>query len=506
MPRSSQGRALSSDSRSHVIVVGAGIGGLSAALDLAATGHRVTVVERHSQPGGKMRELIVGDSAIDAGPTVFTMRRVFDELFEQCERSLDDYVGLRQADVLARHSWPDQSRLDLHADIEASAAAIREFSDQREADAYRRFARDSQDIFDTLDHSFMRVERPGPVGLTRSLGLGGIPRLVATKPFRSLWSELGSRFRDTRLQQLFGRYATYCGSSPFDSPATLMLIAHAERAGVWYVDGGMRRLADAFARLLGELGAELRFDSDVTAIEVERGAVSAVKVNGDTRIGADAVVFNGDAAALTAGLLGDSARDAQADRTHEQRSLSAITWCMNTRTSGFPLHHHNVFFGSDYPDEFASIFERNSITREPTVYICAQDRGEEGGTAGGGAERLLMLINAPAGQMAAADVQRAADDAFGLLSRQGLDVDAAGAMVTAPGDFAELFPGSNGAIYGWPTHGWYGSFRRAGSATRIPGLYLAGGSVHPGPGVPMVATSGRIAAGSVRHYLQKRVN
>jgi 1-hydroxycarotenoid 3,4-desaturase len=482
------------------------MGGLSAALDLAASGLRVTVIERHPQPGGKMRELVVGDSAIDAGPTVFTMRRVFDELFEQCERSLDDYVGLRHADVLARHSWPDRSRLDLYADVEASAAAIEEFSDQREADAYRRFAGDSQDIFDTLDHSFMRVERPGPVGLTRSLGLAGIPRLVATKPFRSLWSELGSRFRDPRLQQLFGRYATYCGSSPFDSPATLMLIAHAEREGVWYIDGGMRRLADAFVRLLGELGAELRFDSHVTAIEVEHGVAGAVKVNGDTRIEADAVVFNGDAAALTAGLLGDAAKDAQADRTQEQRSLSAITWCMNTRTSGFPLHHHNVFFGSDYRDEFASIFERNSITREPTVYICAQDRGGEGGTAGEGAERLLMLINAPAVPMVAADVQRAEDDAFELLNRQGLDVHSDGAKVTAPGDFSKLFPGSDGAIYGWPTHGWYGSFRRAGSATRVPGLYLAGGSVHPGPGVPMVATSGRIAAAAVRRYLEQRAN
>jgi 1-hydroxycarotenoid 3,4-desaturase len=497
---------LSSDSRSHVIVIGAGMGGLSAALDLAASGLRVTVIERHPQPGGKMRELLVGDSAIDAGPTVFTMRRVFDELFEKCGRSLDDYVGLRQADILARHSWPDQSRLDLYADVEASAAAIREFSDEREADAYRRFARDSQDIFDTLDHSFMRVERPGPIGLTRSLGLGGVPRLVATKPFRSLWSELGSRFRDPRLQQLFGRYATYCGSSPFDSPATLMLIAHAERAGVWYIDGGMRRLADAFVRLLGELGVELRFDSHVTAIEVGRGTVSAVEVNGDTRIEADAVVFNGDAAALTAGLLGDAVREAQADRTREQRSLSAITWCLNTETSGFLLHHHNVFFGSDYADEFASIFERNSTTREPTVYICAQDRGRDGDAARKGTERLLMLINAPPVPMAAAHVQRAGDDAFEMLARQGLHIDADAATVTSPADFAELFPGSDGAIYGWPTHGWYGSFRRAGSVTRIPGLYLAGGSVHPGPGVPMVATSGRVAAASVRRYVEQRAN
>ena len=317
----------------HVVVIGAGIGGLSAALDLAASGVRVTVLEQHDQPGGKMREVSVGGSAIDAGPTVFTMRYVFEELFAAAGRSVDDYLSLSEADILARHSWPDGGRLDLFADLEQSVDAIAALSGQSDADAYRQFAHKSQDIFETLDHTFMRVERPGTVRLALSLGLGGMPRLAATKPFTTLWGELGRVFRDQRLRQLFGRYATYCGSSPYAAPATLMLIAHAERAGVCFVEGGMRRLADALVKVLGELGAELRFGSTATEIVTNRGAVEAVEINGETRLPADAVVFNGDAAALTTGLLGDAVRHAQADRTAEARSLSAITWCMKARTA-----------------------------------------------------------------------------------------------------------------------------------------------------------------------------
>lgn len=490
----------------HIVVIGAGVGGLSAALDLAAGGARVTLLERQQHPGGKMREIDIGSAAIDAGPTVFTMRYVFDGLFGAANRSLDDYLTLHEADVLARHSWPDGGRLDLFADLQQSVDAIEAFAGKRDAAAYRAFAAESRAIFETLDHSFMRTARPGPVGLALSLGLGGLPRLAATKPFTTLWRELGRVFRDPRLRQLFGRYATYCGSSPFAAPATLMLIAHAERAGVWFVEGGMRRLADALTRVLEELGVGLRFGTTATGILAEQGSVQAVEVDGGERLPADAVVFNGDAAALTAGLLGDSVRHAQADRSGEPRSLSAITWCMRARVSGFPLHHHNVFFGSDYADEFGSIFGRQEIGREPTVYICAQDRGGAEPVTDGERERLLMLINAPPAAMSRAEVSGAASRAFDLLAAQGLEIDAHDddTVLTTPNEFAELFPASGGAIYGWPTHGWYGSFRRAGSGSRVPGLFLAGGSVHPGPGVPMVALSGRIAADATRRYLDLR--
>lgn len=486
----------------HAVVIGAGMGGLAAAIDLASAGMRVTVFERQAVPGGKMHELEIGGSRIDSGPTVLTMRWVFDALFEAAGASLDGAVRLRPAERLARHAWPDGSRLDLYPDVSRSAAAIAEFAGPAEADAYRRFAGRARQVFETLDAAFMRAERPGPFGLTLSLGARGWPRLVAARPFTTLWRELGRRFSDPRLQQLFARYATYTGSSPFAAPATLMLIAYAEQAGVWYVENGMQRLAEALAGLAVSLGCDLETGCGVRKIEARRGSVTGVELDDGRRLRCDAVVYNGDAAALAAGLAGDDVAEAHPPRRREPRSLSAITWSLRGRAQGFPLDYHTVFFGDDYADEFAAIFERKSLTTRPTVYVCAQDRPAPS-SVDGQPERLFLLINAPPRPFGQDEIGAIAERTFAQLAAQGLAIDAEddGAVVTSPDDYAARFPGSGGSIYGWPTHGWSGSFRRSGSRAAVGGLYLAGGTVHPGPGVPMAALSGRIAARSVRSDL-----
>lgn len=483
--------------RPRVVVIGAGIGGLTAAVDLAARGCDVTLLERGSVPGGKMRELRAGEAAIDSGPTVFTMRRVFDELFEAAGTDLDSELKLARADRLARHAWLDGSRLDLYADLERSTAAIDAFAGPAEAAAYRRFAADSEAIHDTLADTFMRREKPNPVSLGLSLGLGGLPRLYATKPFTTLWAELGRYFDDPRLRQLFGRYATYTGSSPFSAPATLMLIAHVERAGVFYVEGGMQRLAEALTRVAERHGAGFRFSTGATAIRTDRGRVSGVETDTGETLAADAVVFNGDVDAFAQGLLGKAVAGAVPARSKEPRSLSAITWSLVAKADCFPLDHHTVFFGDNYPAEFRALFDEATITDVPTVYVCAQDR--ENAAVPDGPERLFLLVNAPARPLRERDVDAAEARVQSLLSRSGLELDLATDDVVrfTPDDFAARFPGTGGAIYGWPTHGMMGSFRRHGSRSRIGGLYLAGGSVHPGPGVPMTAMSGRIAARAI---------
>jgi 1-hydroxycarotenoid 3,4-desaturase len=231
-----------------VIVVGAGMAGLACAIDLAASGFRVTVVERAGRPGGKMREVAVGDARIDSGPTVFTLRWVFDGLFDAAGASLDDHVALKPLDVLARHAWSSAERLDLFADIDRSADAIGDFAGAAEAKGYRAFSAEAGRVFQTLRGAFLTDQLTGPIGLSRRVGLANLGALFALRPFETLWTALGDHFSDPRLRQLFGRYATYCGSSPFAAPATLMLIAHVEQDGVWVVEGGMQRLADAMER------------------------------------------------------------------------------------------------------------------------------------------------------------------------------------------------------------------------------------------------------------------
>jgi 1-hydroxycarotenoid 3,4-desaturase len=476
----------------RIVVVGAGVGGLVAAALLAAAGREVEVLERAPAPGGKLREIAIGGRAFDAGPTVFTMRWVFDELFAELGRRLDDVLALRPASILARHAWSRSERLDLPATPEAAEAAIADFAGPAEARRYAAFCRRAQQVHDALERPYLRGTRPSLPALLLRCGAGGLPGLVAGAPLRTLWSALGDHFRDPRLRQLFGRYATYCGSSPFEAPATLMLVAHVERAGVWLVDGGMHRLAQALAALAAQHGARLRYATEVASIDVEGGAVAGVTLAGGERRRASAVVFNGDVGALAAGRLG--AAVARAFPRPPARSLSALTEHLLVHARGFALQRHNVFFGGDYRAEFDAL-RAGRLPPDPTVYVCAQDR-DGVDDVGPDRERLMLLVNAPAvptlNPVEIGACRRAAMD---RLRRCGLELQpTAPSVTTTPRDFSRLFPGTDGALYGVPTHGWRASFNRSGATTTLPGLVLAGGSAHPGPGVPMAALSGRLAA------------
>lgn len=492
----------------RVIVVGAGMGGLAAATDLARRGVDVTVLERAATPGGKARHVRVAGpdglgADVDGGPTVFTMRWIFAGLFADAGKRLEDVLELHPAETLARHAWRAGGRLDLFASIDRSAEAIGAFAGVAEAQGYRDFVARSADIYSTLAGPFIAAERPSPIDLVTRVGIGRLDALFRTAPWATLWGALGRHFQDPRLRQLFGRYATYTGCSPFLAPATLMLIAHVEQDGVWLVRGGMARVAQAIRDLAESQGARFRFGAEVAEILVDRGRAAGVRLAGGEELRADAVVFNGDASALGQGLLGAGARRAAAETPRAARSLAAITWCVNAPTSGFDLAHHNVFFAEDYAQEFAAIFRARGITAAPTVYICAQDRGEHGGhgeVAPGTPERLLLLVNAPPdgdrGEMPQAVLEGVQQASHALLRRCGLTVHATPETTvrTTPAGFHALFPGTGGALYGRAGHGAMGSFARPGSVSRLPGLYLAGGSVHPGAGVPMAAMSGRLAA------------
>jgi 1-hydroxycarotenoid 3,4-desaturase len=477
------------------------MGGLAAAVDLARAGLAVTVCERAGAPGGKMRRVLAGGAGIDAGPTVFTMRWVFESLFADAGERLDAHLQLVPAGLLARHVWREGGRLDLFADIDRSAEAIGVFAGAAEARGYREFCARSADIYRTLAGPFIAAQRPSMFDLVRRIGVRNLPALWRISPWQTLWGALGQHFKDPRLRQLFGRYATYVGASPWLAPATLMLIAHVEQEGVWLVQGGIHRLAQEMRALAERLAVQFRFDTDIEKIITERGRVSGVQLANGERLAADAVVFNGDISALPA------AQRPVPATSRAKRSLSAVTWCVLGQTSGFDLAHHNVFFAADYAEEFRAIFRRRHITAAPTVYICAQDRGETG-THMAGPERLLLLVNAPAdGDVAPlTDAARAEveENCFALLEACGLVIErrAETSIMTTPAEFHTLYPATGGALYGRVNHGAAGSFARAGAKGRVPGLYLAGGSVHPGPGIPMAAMSGRLAAARLLEDLQ----
>ena len=486
----------------RIVVIGAGIGGLAAALDLASQGAAVTVVERSDHAGGKLREVVAGGVPIDAGPTVFTMRWVFDELLQAAGTSLDEHVALRPLDVLARHAWNAEATLDLYADAARSAEAIGDFAGPAAARGFLDFTARARDVYETLESTYLRAPKGGPLSLARRGGLRGLPALWRIAPFATLWRALGTHFHDPRLRQLFGRYATYCGSSPHLSPATLMLIAHVEQQGVWSVAGGMYRIAEALVRIAEARGVVFRMGTDVAEVLTGNGRASGVRLRSGECLEADGVVVNADAAAVAQGLLGAEIAGAVPRAPVATRSLSALTWAITAPVSGFPLSRHNVFFSDDYAAEFDAIFRRGELPAAPTVYVCAQDRdGNDGGTRPA-RERMLCIVNAPANgdtrRFSQSEIEQCEERTFSLLARCGLVLqrDSRNTVITTPAEFAAMFPATGGALYGRASHGWRASFQRPGARTRIPGLYLAGGSTHPGPGMPMAALSGRMAAAS----------
>lgn len=484
----------------RVVVVGAGMGGLAAAITLASRGAQVTLCERANSPGGKMREVSVAGARIDAGPTVLTLKEVFESLFDDAGDDFSARVSLQPCEVLARHAWSDAERFDLHADRRRSADAIGELAGAAESRRYLRFCEEAHATWRALDRAFIRHPAPSLPGLLARSGLGGWLALGRANPFASMWQALGHHFHDPRLRQLFGRYATYCGSSPFEAPATLTLVAHVEQAGVWLVRGGMYRLAEALAALAARCGVVLRYGEEVRVVSAPQGRVDAVTLASGETLPADAVVLNADVAAAASGRLGPEARKAVSLPSGSRRSLSAITWNLLATCEGFPLHRHTVFFSRRYEAEFDALFQRDAVPDDPTVYVCAQDRGDASEPVPDGPERLLCLVNAPATgdaeALSADELARCESRAFAQLSRCGLHVarDGTATRVTTPRDFERLFPASGGALYGMASHGWRSAFQRPGCRTRLPGLYLAGGSAHPGPGIPMAALSGRMAA------------
>ena len=439
-----------------------------------------------------MADEVVGSAAIPSGPTVLTMKWAFDRLLEPTDLALGDLVKLHRCDVLARHAWPDGSRLDLMADLDEAADAIGRFAGPGDARGFRAFSEEASRIHDILLEPHMRAQRPSFVGLMGRIGARRLPDMMALRPYTSLWRALGQRFRDPRLRQLFGRYATYTGSSPYSIPATLMLVAHVEREGVWRIEGGMSALAAALRGLAERLGVDFRTGQDAAGVVSENGRAVAVTTGDGDLHPASAVVLNVDPSSA-ARLSPESGVRAIPPSS---RSLSAVTWCAKVRTS-FPFAHHTVFFSDDYEREFREL-RAGRVPDDPTTYACAPDRDDAGGRLNDAAdERLLLLVNAPPnGDTRDHDpeAERCRDRMTALLRRCGAEIEWVQARARTPTGFAALYPESGGALYGRTNDGPFAGFKRPGARTAVPNLTMAGGGCHPGPGVPMSTVSGMLAA------------
>ena len=477
---------------SRVVVVGAGMGGLAAAARLASLGHEVTVCERSTDVGGKLGRLEVGGHVFDTGPSLLTLPQVFRDLFADTGAPLDSVLTLQPVEPIARYRYVDGTEFDATSELDAFTATLDRVLAPGSGDDWRRFLGYAERVWDVTRGPFLESPLHGVRDLLALSRRVGDLRTVA--PWRTLRSVGETYLRDPRLRMLLERYATYTGSDPRRAPAALSSIPFVEqRFGAWWVEGGLHRLAVATADRAVECGAAVRLDTVVSQVVTAGGRVTGVRLAEGEHLPADVVVANVDATTLY-GRLVDDPRAARARRrlVRAEPSLSGFVLLLRLGGPRAGLAHHTVLFPADYDAEFDAVFRRPEPVPDPTVYVSSAD-----------ATSLFVLVNAPRHGPVDWDetglAERYAERILDVLATRGLDVraDVAASATVTPADLERRTGAVGGAIYGTSSNGPRAAFLRPANRSPIDGLYLVGGSSHPGGGLPLVTLSARIVAGLV---------
>ena len=495
----------------RVAVVGAGLGGLASAARLAALGHAVTVLEQAPEVGGKLGWATFDGHSFDTGPSLVTLPQVYRDLFAATGARLEDAVDLVRLDPAVGYRFADGTRLSMPGRLDAVPAAL---DDALGGDAGRQWSAlldRAATMWRISEVPFLRTPLAGAATLARLARRPG--DVAAIAPWQTLRGLGRSHLRDPRLRMLLDRYATYSGSDPRRAPAVLATVPYAEQAfGSWYVRGGLHRLATAVLERAVAHGAVLRTGAPVRRILLAAGRAAGVELADGERVPADVVVSGVDAAALHSDLLpaDGRTRGVRRDLARTTPSLSGFVLLLALRGRTPGLAHHTVLFPEDYDAEFDAVFGtgrhagRPVPVPDPTVYVSAPD--DPALVPDADSESWFVLVNAPRHDPAAGVdwtspglAERYADQVLAVLARRGLDVRdrVRRREVRTPADLERATGSVGGSIYGTSSNGSRAAFLRPANASRIPGLYLVGGSSHPGGGLPLVGLSAEIVAGLV---------
>lgn len=474
----------------RAVVVGAGFGGLAAAVGLAARGWQVDVVETGARAGGKAGIVVLDGVEVDTGPSVLTLPDAFAAVFARAGMRLEDEIVLRTPSPAFRYLYPDGLTLDVHPELDATLTAVRGALGPRAADELGRFLARARRTWEAAAPHFILAPPPSLGSLVRPGALAALPHLDA---FRTMRGAIDADVRDPHLRHLLWRYATYNGSDVRRAPATLNCIAHVELGlGGFGVEGGMRALVDACVRACARVGVRFHFQRPARAITLSPGGhVTGVETDAG-HLPAQVVIANADASSVRAHLLPGGTRHG----ISPPRAASTSGWTAILRAgrhADLPRVAHTVVFPENYLAEFEDLFDRAQPPADPTVYLCAQEacHGRAGWTD---AEPVFVMANAPAHHDG---------DCTELRDRVETRLDAAGLRAPAdawvwertPAGLAAEHPGSGGALYGAASNDTFAAFRRPPNRIAgVPGLYLASGSAHPGGGMPLCARSGLAAA------------
>ena len=481
----------------RVSIVGAGLGGLATAIRLAKAGFDVTVYEKNKNPGGKMNEYRQGQYRFDTGPSLLTMPFVVDDLFRFTGYKREDFVRFLAVDPVCRYFYRDGSLLDTHANQQHMAQSIADFAPGEEKN-YHRYITYCEELYNLAGGVFLF----SPIHeLRKIITVKNLPllfKLHKLDAWRTVDTSLRTFFKDDRLIQLFGRYATYNGSDPYQAPATLNIIPHVEyNLGAYYVEGGMYRLVEALVQLCKNLDIPIHSSAQIQKIWHEDGKLKGIILE-NRQIAFDIVVCNSDVV-YTFETMIDGYGSRRQKLQKLEPSLSGMVFLWNINKTVPNLAHHNIFFGSDYRREFEQMFRDKIPAEDPTIYIaitCRRDKTH----APAGCENWFILVNMPY----ITDRQNWPEHVNWvrkqILTRlEAMDIRVAEHIeeetVFTPESFHDIYGANRGSIYGLSSNSQFSAFLRPPNRSRdINGLYFASGSTHPGGGIPLVLLSGKLTA------------
>jgi phytoene desaturase (3,4-didehydrolycopene-forming) len=484
-------------SPAHVVIIGAGAGGLTAAAHLAGAGLRVTVLEKNERPGGRCAGVVHEGHTFDVGPTLLVMPGLYELEFAALGDRLHDRLSLRRVDPTYRLHFDDGARLELTSDLNQMRAQLEAI----EPGSFPAFLRYLEEGGRHYRLATERLVRRNFRTLGEFLSPASIPLFLRLHALHNHYQRLGSFFRTPRLKNAFSFQDMYMGISPFDAMATFSMLQYTELAeGVWFPDGGMTRITDALHDIAVRRGAEVRFESPVAQIEVESARARAVLLDDGTRLAADVVLANADLPYVYGALLPDDGSVARLQR--RTYSCSTISFLWGVRRVLPELPAHTLFLSGDYRENFDAILRRKTIAAEPSVYIHAPARLDPS-MAPAGQDTLVAIVpvghlDPRAGQDWAEIQRRARAAAVGRIASLGVrdfEAQIKFEICFDPGDWQRRFNLVRGATHGLAdTLLQMGYFRPHNRHARYRNLYFAGASTHPGTGLPTAIVSGRLAA------------
>lgn len=496
-----------SDSQKNIIVIGAGLGGLSAAISLATQGHRVTIFEKNGKVGGKLNLLQREGFSFDMGPSIFTLPQLFKRLWEAAGKKMEDYVKLQPVQPHWRNFFEDGRVIDLHFNPEEMKKEILKHGDERLVKQVFNFLKYAEEQYDVIAKGYFE-EGLDTIGDFNSFY--DTPDLLRMDYWHSMHGGVAKRIKNKYFVDIFDYFIKYVGSSAYRSPGFMNLMPIIQfRYDLWYVQGGMYNLARGMERLAKELGVEIHLNAEVKRVRTQGKKTLGITLADGTAPDADILVSNMEVIPAYRELLQEPQSFLKKLRKFEP-TCSGLVLHLGTDRPFPQLAHHNFFYSQNQKKHFKTVFQKKQIPPDPTLYVVAPSRTDPA-VCPEGCDNIKILPHIPylndKHPTTQADYQALRDRVLEKMERTGLKDLRKHVIVEdmwTPFDIQKNYYSNGGSIYGVVSDRWKNFALKAPKRSqKYDNLYFTGGSVNPGGGMPMVVLCGQNVAKDVQADLAK---